>query len=190
MRRFCSPLVLVAVLLAAGCGASDAPAPAPSGRSEPTDTAASAPPAARPPASAPSLSRLVEAAKTGPDAVLDLLPAPRRRSGEAVENRHVPGQMDTLRTYTFDGLTMETHDVAHAASAFVRSLTTTNARYRTDDGLHVGSSRAEVEAALGPPSRREGDTAVYEIGEPTPDVLRIAYDGDVVRRLRWSFYVD
>lgn len=123
-------------------------------------------------------------------AMLDRLAPPLRVEAEAVPNRHVRGQMDTLRTYVYDGLRFHVYAVSGSNKEILQGVTVTGSAYTTRDGLRVGSHRTEVEVALGPPARMEDRTAVYEFGQAAPTRLRIDYHSDVVERLEWSFYVD
>lgn len=192
---------LVSVLLLASC-AEPAPPPgtphpdsvlADSARAgtAPADTAQAAA-ATRPGIPLPELlaAGFDPPAGAGSLAVLDRLAPPLRVEAEAVPNRHVRGQMDTLRTYVYDGLRFRVYAVSGSNKEILQGVTVTGRAYTTRDGLRVGNHRTEVEAALGPPARMEDRTAVYEFGEAAPTRLRVDYRSDVVEQLEWSFYVD
>ena len=164
---------------------------------EPATDAPAEPPAAEAPApetsdGAPSLplAEILEAARSGDDAaLLKRLAPPARVEATPTENRHTPGQMDTVRTYHYDGLTITAYHVA-GGGTLIQQVEVTGGDYRTAGGLGPGSSRADVEAALGPPPVCEGDVYEYDLGEVTPHPLRITFAGDAVASLRWGFYVD
>lgn len=126
---------------------------------------------------------------------LESLPPPRTVRAEAEENRHVMGQIDTVRTYVYDGLTIEAYEVT-GGRTLVRHVEVTSAAYETAEGLSVGDTRSDVEAVLGPPVRDEGGTVAYETGEdPTPTTVEVRYrsgEGGVQRvaSIEWSPYLD
>ena len=126
-------------------------------------------------------------------ALLARLDEPRRIETEAVENRHVPGQVDTLRTYVYDGLALTVYDVA-GGGALLQEVRVTDEGYTTAGGLGVGSRREAIEAAYPNSVGAEGGTVTYERAaspdDPTPETLRVRYDGDRAAELVWSFYVD
>lgn len=139
------------------------------------------------------LDRTDERTDDGSLVLLDRLGEPRRVETEPVENRHVPGQTDTLRTLVFDGLAVEVYAVADGKE-LLQEIRVTGEGYETADGLGVGSTRAAVRDVLGEPVRTEGDTVTYEEPEtsddPTPVELHVRYDGDRVAAMTWSYYVD
>jgi hypothetical protein len=150
--------------------------------------------AARPDIALPTiLDRTYERTDDGSLVLLDRLGEPRRIETEPVENRHVPGQIDTLRTLVFDGLAVEVYAVADGKE-LLQEIRVTGPGYETAEGLGVGSTRAAVRDVLGSPARTEGDTVTYEVSEspedPTPTQLHIRYDGDRVAAMTWSYYVD
>lgn len=125
--------------------------------------------------------------------LLDRLGEPRRVEAQPIENRHVPGQVDTLRTLVFDGLEVEVYAVADGKE-LLQEIRVTGPGYETAEGLRVGSTRSEVREAFGAPVYSEGDAATYEVrsapDDPTPTQLQIRYDGDRVVAMAWSYYVD
>jgi hypothetical protein len=150
--------------------------------------------AARPDLALPTiLDRTVERSDDGSLVLLDRLGEPRRVETEPIENRHVPGQIDTLRTLVFDGLAVEVYAVADGKE-LLQEIRVTGSGYETAEGLGVGSTRPAVREALGEPDRTDGDTVTYELLEspedPTPTLLHIRYDGDRVAAMTWSYYVD
>ena len=139
------------------------------------------------------LDRTYERTGDGSLVLLDRLGEPERVETEPVENRHVPGQIDTLRTLMFDGLAVEVYAVADGKE-LLQEVRVTGPGYETAEGLGVGSARAAVRDVLGAPVRTEGDTVTYEVLEspddPTPTQLHVRYDGDRVAAMTWSYYVD
>lgn len=173
------------LVLFTACGAQEA--------AEPLPAVPVLEPSARP-ANAPEVdvSELVRSARTGSPAlaaVLGGLPEPQRIAEEVQENRHVPGQMDTLRTYHYDGLQFTVYDVSGSDKVMLQSLRITAPGYETE-GVNVGATRADVERALGPPQRQEDGAEVYGFGEAAESFLHVRYEGDAVSELRWAFYVD
>ena len=123
------------------------------------------------------------------------LRAPREVRTEATENRYVADQVDTVRTYVYDGLELELYDVTDGP-AFVRRLAITGGDYGTSDGLSVGTPRDEMEATLGPPIDETGGTVTYTTGaEPTPTLVEVLYEADAdgvarASEIVWLPYVD
>lgn len=144
------------------------------------------------------LSELVEAGRQREPGqqglpVLDRLNEPARLETEPRENRHVPGQVDTLRTYHYDGLRFEVYDVSDSERQLMQNVTVMSDAYDPGLGFRVGSTRSEVEAAMGEPGERRSGAYVYDLGESelgASDQLIVRFDGDRVRELEWSFYVD
>ncbi|HLT46257.1 MAG TPA: hypothetical protein VK002_03440 [Rubricoccaceae bacterium] len=193
------PFFVLAGLLALACAGSpseDAPA------SEPL------PPVGNPPMGGPDttatdpdttavgpgvpLAEILDEA--GDDAaLLARLAAPRRIEAEPFPNRHVPGQVDTLRTYVYDGLTLEFYEIA-TGGVLLQTVEVTGGVYETAEGLGVGSTRDEVEAVYTHSVGAEGGTVTYERPgtpeRPNPPQVEVRYDGDHVAAMTWRFYVD
>ncbi|NNF58490.1 MAG: hypothetical protein HKN04_09630 [Rhodothermaceae bacterium] len=187
----CTLLVLV-FLLAAGC----------SGTAEDAPSSENAPIVEGPPPGNPPMGGPVEVAPGLPlDELLDSrvdgatlqarLNAPRRMETEPVANRHVAGQVDTLRTYVYDGIRLQFYTIT-GGGALLQEVTVTGEGYTTAEGLGVGSTRDEIEATYPHSLGAEGSTITYERDdeEPTPTVLRVTYDGDRASSLTWLLYVD
>lgn len=177
------PLLLLTLF---GC-APERSTSSPPLRSEELDGSAAAAPLSE------ILDSAFDRAEDGSLAVLDRLGDPRRIEAEPVQNRHDPAQTDTLRTYVYDGLELDVYAVA-GGKELLEEVRVTGSRYETAEGLGVGSTRAAVRDALGPPLRADGDTLTYERTEspedPTPTTLEVRLDGDRVAAMTWQFYVD
>ena len=181
-------LSLFALVFVAGCTgtAEDTPTPEAPSREEgsPSDT----PPRDATPGL--SLDELLDSQVDG-TTLQTRLNAPQRIETEPVANRHVEGQVDTLRTYVYDGIHIQFYDVT-GSGVLLQEVDVTGEGYATADGLGVGSSRAAIEAAYPHVLEAEGSTITYERedAEPTPTVLRVIYDGDRASSLTWVLYVD
>lgn len=122
--------------------------------------------------------------------LLDSLAPPLRVETEPTENRHVPGQIDTLRTLHYDGLRLTLYDVSASESVILTEIEVTGEQHALREGLRVGDARQAVEDALGPPDERENGTYVYEYGNGASHYLRLYFSGDAVFEIEWSFYYD
>jgi hypothetical protein len=176
-RLLLSLLALAGLATAAGCAAERSTASASSARV----------------GLAEILDDAYERRDDGSLALLGRLPAPQRVEAEPVENRHVAGQTDTLRTLHYDGLTLEVYAVA-GGREILQEVRVTGDGYETAEGLGVGSTRAAVRGALGEPTRSDGGTLTYDVktspDDLTPTTLTVRFDGDRVAALTWSYYVD
>ncbi len=196
MRLFPHVLLLALFAFGAGCRGSQ---PAPPAADEPAADVRDAPPAPEP-AARPGVSvdRIVAAGAAGDAAaVLGRLQPPRRVTTEALANRHVPGQTDTLRTYHYDGLALTVYDVSASDKQLLYALQVTSDAYvpQRPHVLHVGMARAEVEAALGAPDERLEDGVTYQYaldgdGGAPGTLLLVRFDEGAAAALEWSFYVD
>lgn len=174
---------------------------------------ADTPPAVAPPAAgplpAPTASRAPEVAPdtlseqdraaipfdavfSGEEEALAELGPVRERSARPFANRWTEGQMDSLVTRVYDGVTVSTYHVA-TGKVLVSSVDLTATGYRTHDGLAVGASRSEVEQALGRPVRQSDGASVYEVGDPMPTIIEVTYaEGGAsrARRIVWHPPID
>lgn len=189
MTGFSTPFLRVSAVLLVlwgaftGCRREGAPSQQPTG------------PDAEPVRPAVPVAALVDAALNRPPGqesltVLDRLHDPLRIEVEPRENRHDPGQVDTLRTFHYTGLQFTVYDVAGSAKEIMQSITVTDSAYATDGGAHVGMHRQQIRAALGPPDRVTDQTFVYNLSTVTSNQLRIAFEEGRAIRLGWKFYVD
>ena len=200
-RTFPLPLAALLLLTSAasqpGCADSELPA-------EVADEPGEVPPMGNPPMGGPDslagpgvpLSDILDPSVEG-RALRERLSAPLREETEAVPNRHVPGQTDTLRTLHYDGLALQFYEVA-GGPAFLQAVAVTGGVYETAEGLGVGSTRDAVEAvythSTGVEPTDEGNVVTYERtdgpDDPTPTTLEVRYEGDDVAAMTWRFYVD
>ena len=123
-------------------------------------------------------------------AVLNRLDRPRRVERAPQPNRHDPAQTDTLRTLHYDGLDIEIYEVSASGKELASRLEVTSSAYATAEGLRVGSTREEVEEALGEPAEVEEGALVYRSDDVTPTTRRFEMDGGRVEAMTWFFYLD
>lgn len=121
--------------------------------------------------------------------ILERLNDPQAIDREPRENRHVPNQIDTLKTYRYEGLHLRVYDVTDGKEILER-VTVTSGAYETEDGLSVGITRSELELQRGEPDQRREDTYIYDLGGELPTMLHVALSGDTVSRLEWRYPVD
>ncbi|MFN3596590.1 MAG: hypothetical protein ACK41D_04895 [Rubricoccaceae bacterium] len=184
MLRRAAFVALVVSLAACSERAPDPPAPeAPE---------AEAPEAPEAPGPGVSVDELLES-REDYAAVLARLGPPREETAEPIENMHVEGQQDLVRTYVFDGLRIETYEVA-GGPTLVREVEATDPRFRSAEGVGPGVPRAAIEGALGPPVDEAIDGPYYEIrkfpDDPTPIRVHVVYDGETARKVTWYPYID
>lgn len=193
MMRFYALAVvtLAATLMLAACAGETSEPVRDTPASPDADTSVAERPAS--PAQPVDLPAILAADERAPGvdtlAVIDQLPEPQRVEEKTRENRHMPGAVDTLRTYHYDGLTFT---VVFAANdkELLQEVRVTGEGYETEQGLRVGLPRAEVQQMLGQSTRTEDGVAVYEMGDEATDVLRVRYQNDRVAELAWNFYID
>lgn len=119
---------------------------------------------------------------------------PRSVRAEPVENEHVEGQVDTVRTRVYDGLSIAAYEVT-GGPTFIQSVTVRGG-YGTRSGVSPGQTRDALEAVLGPPVHEGGGAVIYETGsEPTPTTVEVVYESDAAGVLRaseitWRPYLD
>jgi len=128
---------------------------------------------------------------------------------EPVENRHVEGQIDEIRTVSYDGLVLMFYKVSEAPEReLLMSISLTSSYYEVGWGLKVGVEKERVRAVLGEKFqtlRCPGLQArmPYALTECEAIGCAWAYTHDVnnsevlftfkaghVNRIDWSFYVD
>ena len=184
MRPWFALLSLASGLIVAGCGGDETP---------PADVRDEMPfrdplrPGVR-------LDRLL-AASGDAQPVLDAMRPPRTREAVPVANAHVEGQVDSVVTWTYDGLAVEAHAVT-GGPTLVRRVVATESAYGTLNGVSVGETRANLEDILGEASAEAGGVASYlaDAAEmPTfVDVVYAPDDDGVDRavRIAWRLPVD
>lgn len=121
--------------------------------------------------------------------VLDRLNNPIRVEAEPRPNRHIPDQVDTLRTYHYTGLQFTVYDVTGSAKEIMQCIVVTDSAYATEAGVRVGMSPQQMRAALGAPDENTAEAYVYTLSGVAPSQLRIAFEEGAATRLEWSFYV-
>lgn len=141
------------------------------------------------------LTALVDAAMHRPPGqnalpVLDRLNDPLRIETESRPNRHIPNQVDTLRTFHYPGLQFTVYDVTGDPKEIMQHIVVTDSAYATEAGVHIGMHPQQVRAALGAPDTTADGTFTYRLSEVTPSQLRVAFEGETATRLEWDFYVD
>ena len=109
--------------------------------------------------------------------LLPVLRTPRSARAEPVRNRHVPGQIDTVRTWGYDGLELEVYETAEGR-ALLQRLAVTSGTYGTSDGLSVGETRDALESVLGPPASSGSAGVTYRVDGALPTVVRVVYEPD------------
>lgn len=193
-------LVLASALVLGAC--SD-PAPAPA--APPGPSGAVAEPDSRPAVEArpgASLDRILAIHDNDGDFLAGLRP-PRAVRAEPVENEHVAGQIDTVRTRLYDGLSISTYEVTDGPT-FIQSVTVSGEGYGTRNGLSPGESRDALEAILGAPIRgaegarrgQGGAVVLYETDSgPAPTTVEVVYEPDAAgveraSEITWRPYLD
>ena len=119
------------------------------------------------------------------------LGAPLRIDARPVENLHVVGQIDTVRTYVWDGLAVSDYETAPGKTLRM-SIRATAPGYTDSHGLGVGSTWSAVEAALGEADHVFDDgTHNYPFRpEPFWTTVNVRYDGDRVAEITWAPEID
>lgn len=174
--------MLVLLLVLAGCGKQSDNA------ADSTDADSLA---AVSPGALISVSEIAESVLRGnAEQALAGLPPAEQVQRKARQNRHDSTQVDTMRTLYYTGLYIQVYDVTASDQSLIQHMEVTSQDFATEEGITVGTSRAEVEQKLGQPDEKEGDMYVYNLGTETPNQLRIPFENNQVSRLSWSFYVD
>ncbi|HMB93720.1 MAG TPA: hypothetical protein VKP65_22905 [Rhodothermales bacterium] len=181
-RSFFFACMLALLLVLSGCG----------GQSDESSDAATADSAATAsPAALISVSDIAESAIRGnAEQALASLPPAEQVDRRPRQNRHDSTQVDTLRTLYYNGLFIRVYDVSSSDKALIQHMEVTSRDFATEEGITVGTSRAEVEQKLGQPDKKEGNTYVYNLGTEAPNQLHIPFENNKVSRLSWSFHVD
>ncbi|WP_420454537.1 hypothetical protein [Rubrivirga sp.] len=161
---------LACLVILVGCG-DPPPADAP-----PTEAAVRFDAPARDVRPGVRLDRIL-AASSDAAALVESLRPPRGQRAEPVANRHVAGQVDTVRTWAYDGLALEIYDVT-GGPALVQRLTVTSGAYGTADGLAVGETRTALEETLGRAVSEADRVATYELDGALPTTVRVTYEPD------------
>lgn len=196
IRPMLRPIPLLLLFSLAFSLAACAPEPDPDGeapgdtadgaRTEPVETE----PEARPGVDLETLlARAFDRDEAGRLVVLDELNEPASVEVETRENRHIPGQIDTVRTRRYEGLSLTVYRTADGKE-ILQQIRVDGPGYRTEEGVRVGASRSAVEDAWGDPAERRNGAYVYERDGPLPTRVRVYFEGDTVSRLEWDYPVD
>lgn len=121
--------------------------------------------------------------------VLDRLNEPARVTTETQENRHVRGQVDTLRTLHYDGVSVTVYHVS-GGRELLHSLTIRSDDIASPEGVRLGMERAEVVRLLGESDENRDGALVYLQDGPMPRRFRVHLDGERVGRMEWIFPID
>ncbi len=141
-----------------------------------------------------SLDRLLASRSDDADVLADLR-APRSVHVEPTPNDFVDSQMDTVRTYIYDGLQIEAYEVAEGRT-FIRRIDVIGGDYGTASGLALGETRVQIERVLGIPFQEDGNVAAYQTGdELTPLTVEVEYEEDIdgtqrATAISWIPYLD
>jgi hypothetical protein len=104
-------------------------------------------------------------------------------------NRHVDGAIDSLFVMHYPGLLVSIRTPTGAAD-LADHVQVSDARYIRYPQLAMGAAASQVTAALGPPTRRTGDTLVYECGAGAEQPVTFILRSGVVRLITIDYYVD
>lgn len=127
---------------------------------------------------------------------LDDLRQPARLEREAVENRHVQGQIDTIRTYYYEGLRLRVYDPSDGGGEIVTDVRIDSPGYDHPLDFDIGAPRAKVRESLGEPEEVRDSDLRYLIGDDedapaaAPNYLDVRIADGRVSRLTWRFYYD
>lgn len=115
---------------------------------------------------------------------------------EAVENRHVQGQVDTMRTHRYGAVSIRVYDVSDSPSRIVTRIEVEEDDRETGLPIDVGTDESRVVEELGEPVERQEDRLRYQWpldgDEPAaaPNYLDIYLTAGTVKRIAWEFYYD
>lgn len=129
--------------------------------------------------------------------LLDRMPPPIDVQVQDIQNRHVPDQTDTIRTYAFDAYTVEIYRVSADARLILTRLRIDEPGREHGLSFDVGAPVDTVQAHLGSPERATNDRYRYPAGiddsdrpPAAPHYLDIVISDGVVQALEWHFYYD
>lgn len=123
------------------------------------------------------------------------LPARRCNDKPLVVKNVVHGESNdekrSVETLTQPGLEAEVVFVFPKRHPYyIGALTLTDAKWQSTGGLRVGWNRVAVLSLLGEPRSTSGDACDYYFNEPVQGQLSICYKNDLVRQMRWEYFVD
>jgi hypothetical protein len=180
--RTCS-MVLLCMLLTAGCERPRDAEPPAARLHVPSDSGIDAFFARGPVEVAPSRAGLV--AQLGePDSV----------SMRTVQNRHDPSATDTIATYYFAGLTAEIHVAGYDGKEILAALYIADDRYlRADSPVRLRDTAEAVRGVLGEPDESGESYLEYHCDDclaAGQETTRFVLTGGVVTRIEVRYWVD
>ncbi|NIQ59728.1 MAG: hypothetical protein GWN71_42250, partial [Gammaproteobacteria bacterium] len=127
-----------------------------------------------------------------PADIVERFGEPDRRTATPTANRHVPGQTDSIVTLEYDrGLRLELYSVAGGRD-LLREAEVTAPGILESDVVDVGVAWAVITRRMGQPQGRRGGMPYYLCGScmGAEEPVFFAVEDGVVRRIRFSYYVD
>ena len=121
--------------------------------------------------------------------VRDRLGPPVTTEVTTVMNRHVPRQIDEIRTLAYEGLLLTFYEVSQPARELLMAVSVSSAKYPGGWGLQIGTQQDDVRNVLGPPSQESAALWIYKHSADNSQVAFTLAAGRV-SRIDWSFYVD
>lgn len=112
---------------------------------------------------------------------------------ETIVNLHDPSQQDSVRTLHYGSWTLTTYEVSASGDAFLIGVRTTDPDFVTAEGLRVGSSRRDLEAALGAPTAEDEGVLLYvRYGDGAAPPRQVAFwlEEGRVAAVEWPLYWD
>lgn len=114
---------------------------------------------------------------------------PEHVVSEPFQNLHDPTQIDTIKTLYFPDLQLSIYQVRASGLNILIALRVVSPHYSTQQGLRLGSSRREIEQALGPPLVDDGTLLLYHIWDvDPPHELVFWLEQGRVTMIAWQFY--
>jgi len=112
----------------------------------------------------------------------------RREVVSTVKNPHVQNQVDEIRDLYYDGLYVSAYfPTKDHKRLLLQSVEITSPRFAIKHGLNVGTSLAQLKAALGEPDAVDRDVYAYK-GEG--NTVYFTIKNGVITKVRWTLYLD
>ncbi len=104
------------------------------------------------------------------------------------ETREAPDDepAGTITTMRYDGLEVVVKEIERPLRSFIPELVISSRAYVTNLPVGVGSSRADIEEALGEPARDEDGEVVYQLSDDG-DRAVVTYEGDRATQITFRF---